>query len=149
MNKFSLVLHNRTAYRAALLQAKAYRILKQRSAKILAPFDVSTVEWALLGLLADHASFRSLEMARELGVEAPFVTVMTARLSEKGLIEIKKDPEDNRVKILSLTKKGASFLAQTEKEIRADVHIILPKVSARDILGYLTVLELIVKSDTE
>ena len=86
LEKLKRASYNRKTYRVGLLQAKAYRILKSRTTKILEPFDISTIEWAFLGLLYDKASLRTKVAARELGVEAPFITALVSSLKKRSFV---------------------------------------------------------------
>ena len=149
LQKLSLGAKNRTTYRAGLLQAKAYRILKQETAKILKPFDITTFEWGFLGLLADHEAIRPKHLAEELGVEAPFVTQILQRLKKKGLVAETRDPKDTRAKTLSLTAKGETFISKIEPVVRSGVKPLLEGAGMSELLGYLAVLETIIRNGTE
>jgi DNA-binding MarR family transcriptional regulator len=46
------------------------------------------------------------ELARHLLLETPSVTTMVDRLTERGLVERVKDPEDRRKTFVTLTRKG-------------------------------------------
>lgn len=137
---------HRTTYRAGLLQAKAYRILKRRTAALLEPEDLNTIEWALLGLLLESPSTSSGELAAQLLVEQPFVTVMTTKLVKRGLIAATKNPNDARSKLYSLTNKGAGLVHKTEEKLRTGMRTLLEGAGPRDIAGYLIVLEAIVRN---
>ncbi len=141
--KIQSIAKNRTTYRVGLLQAKAYRILKQSTAELLKPHGLSTFEWAFVGLLADNDSMRPKDAAYELGVEAPFVTQMVAGLKKKGLVQEARDKEDTRAKAISLTARGHDVVSKLEPIVRAGIRPLLGSISARDLLGYLTVLETI------
>lgn len=138
---------NRATYRVGLLQAKAYRILKHRTGVVLAPHGISTMEWALLGLIYDAGQVRPSDSAYELGVEAPFVTAMVASLSKKGLVLQEKDKEDSRAKVLFLTPKGKVFVEETETQVRAGMRSVITGAGAGDLLGYLSILEKIIEND--
>ena len=142
--KLTSAAYNRTTYRAGLLQAKAYRILKQKTTELLAPHGISTIEWAFLGLLSDKKVLRAQEVAGELGVEPPFVTVMAAKLSKKGLVVMVRDEKDTRVKNISLTKEGHVFVEKTEISIRTGIRGLVSGARPNDLLGYLAILECIV-----
>ena len=147
--KLTSAAHNRTTYRAGLLQAKAYRILKQRTTELLAPAGISTIEWAFLGLLIDNDSLRARETAYELGVEPPFVTVMAAKLSKKGFVIITKDADDSRAKNISLSEVGRQFVTTTEIELRSGMRGVIAGANPGDLLGYLAILECIVENGSK
>ncbi len=145
----SAVARNRTTYRAGLLQAKAYRVLKQRTGKILAPFGISTIEWGFLGLLMDSTRMRARALADELGVEPPFVTVMAAKLEKKGLVAMQKNTEDKRAKTFYLTPRGKTFVEEVEKTVRAEIRPLVAGINPAAFIGYFQVLEKIVENSRE
>ena len=149
LTKIKSAAHNRTSYRIGLLQAKAYRILKQRTTLVLAPFGISTIEWALLGLLADTKGLRMKQLADELGVEAPFVTTMVQQLQKKLLVHLELNELDKRVKTLALTNEGKRFVTETEPQVRSAMRPIIQGAGVTDLLGYVSILELIIANDSK
>ena len=149
LTKLRSASHNRTSYRVGLLQAKAYRILKQKTNLVLAPYGITATDWALLGLLSDKQTLRMSHVAEELGVEPPFVSEMVKQLQKKHLITLVKDTTDTRVKGMSLTPEGVLFVSTTEPVVRASMRPLIGSASMRDILGYLSVLEHIVNNDSK
>ncbi|MEO5646420.1 MAG: MarR family transcriptional regulator [Candidatus Paceibacterota bacterium] len=146
-NKIQTVLNNRTTYTVGLLQTKAYRTLKQSTTQSLEKYDISALEWGFVGALySTPAGMLQGEIAEVLGVEAPFITVLTTSLVKKGLIEKKHSPKDSRAKITCITPYGKVFVENTEKHLLVATRPLLADVSARDIVGYLTVLEKIIEN---
>lgn len=136
---------NRTTYRSGLLQARAYRMLKQHTNAHLADSGIIATHWALLGLLFEEKEgMRFSEAATELGVEAPFVTTLASDLGKKGLVMQMRDPSDSRAKRLQLTDDGRLFVERTERELRTHVRTLVPGISIDSLAGYFTVLESIV-----
>jgi DNA-binding MarR family transcriptional regulator len=151
IQRLSSVARNRTTYRAGLLQAKAYRILKVRTNKELARIEkgISSIHWALLGLLHDeHDGMRPHEAALELGVEAAFVTALVAELRKKGFVTTKADASDNRSKRLCITEKGTAFVASAEPKLRGAMRPLLAGLSVTELSSYLVALEKIVKNSS-
>ena len=147
LKKIETLIHNRTTYRVGLLQAKAYRALKKRTGDVLSQYDISTVEWALLGLLFDHKDgMRSLALAHELGVEAPFITALFSKLEKQGYVEREKDQTDSRVKIICLTEEGRRFVEKTEASVRAHMKPLIAGAAVSDVLVYVSVLERITQN---
>ncbi len=141
LKKISFASINQKTFRIGLLQTKAYRALKQTTNKFLEPYKLSSVEWALLGLLYDAPKGMRLNvLAHELGVEAPFVTTMISKLSKRAFVEQVIDPEDNRAKITCLTKTGKEFVNTTEAVMRKSMKPLLQGIGLSDILSYLHVL---------
>jgi len=134
-----------TTYGMGLLQAKAHRILKQHTASVLKQFDISTTDWALLGLLFDQPDgLRFSKAAAVLGVEAPFVTELADGLAKKDLLTELKLEQDKRVKILMLTRKGRDFVPKVETVLRNETKYLFGDASPSDIQTYRKVLKIIV-----
>jgi DNA-binding MarR family transcriptional regulator len=145
--KIKTVLKNRTTYSVGLLQTKAYRILKQATTVSLKEFDISALEWALLGLLyITPMGMLQNEIAEELGVETSFITVLSKPMIKKGLIEKKNSRLDNRAKITCITSAGQNFVIKIEKYLLSETKYLIQDASTSDIAGYLTVLETIIKN---
>ncbi len=135
-------------YRIGLLQARGYRILKQRMTQHLSVFDLSPFDWALLGLLYDsRKGMRGCTIAEEIGVEAPFVTLRTRILKQKGLIEEKGDKNDQRAKILRLTEKGRNFVSKIERDLRLSMRYLVEGGPMCDFVTHLRVMELVIAND--
>ena len=117
--KIKIAVENRTTYKVGLLQTKAYRVLNRRTAKLLAPFGISPIEWAFIGVLSEMPDgARSSLLAEKIGVAAPFVTKLVKKLSKKNFVEEKIDQADERAKRIMLTKKGKQFVGTTEPYLR-------------------------------
>lgn len=150
LKKISNISKNHKSYRVGLLQTKAYRVLKHQTNKLLEPYGISSVEWALLGLLYENSKdMRSMAIADELGVEAPFVTNMHTKLYKMGLIQQTTDPKDNRAKLVSLTPKGKMFTDETELYLRREMKPLFKDVSVQDLLTYLDVLQTVIDTSAD
>lgn len=146
MSIFKQIKHaqkNRTTYRVGLLQAKAYRTLKHATGEVLDEHGISTVEWAFLGLLYEQSMSPS-SAARELGVEAPFITEMVGKLKKKAYVLEERDEKDSRRKTLRLSDEGRAFVTRMESVLRMRMRPLVSGASTRDLLGYLAVLEAII-----
>ncbi len=141
--------HRPTTYQTGLLQAKAYRILKQNTNSILSSqHEITSTGWAFLGFLYDNPDgVRLSDCANELGVEGAFITPLAGSLKKKGLIAYETAPDDARVKRATLTPLGKKFVAETEKVVRDQMKKLVKDVSIRDLMGYLKVLQAIVKNN--
>lgn len=148
LNKILIAISTYKTYQVGLLQAKAYRLLKQRTNRILTVFDISTLDWALLGLLAENpGGLRLSAIAEELGVEAPLVTRMIQKLQKKAYVEFKEDPTDSRAKIVGLTRNGAEFVKKTEAHVRKNMKSMLNEIPPADLLAYIAVLRKIIENE--
>lgn len=139
--------HTYTTYGIGLLQNRAYRILKERTAHILAPHDISPSDWGLLGLLYEtKAPIQFSHIAQSLDVEPPLITRMVQHLEEKGFVERRQDTEDKRVFTVILTHSGGTFVKSTEKIVRSHMRGLIGGVGLRDLLGYIRTIDAIAKA---
>lgn len=135
-----------TTYNVGLLQAKVYRKLKDLTNEALKPYDISSVEWAFLGVIFDHSTgIRSTELAKKLGVKAPFITELVPKFEQRKLLKYEKDDSDARVKKIILTTDGKKLVSEIEKVLRAESKKWLDGLSFKDVYTYLKVLRKISK----
>lgn len=131
-----------------LLQAKAYRVLKKQTADALAEYRVSTVEWALLGLLfQEDKGMRSSKLAKELGVEAPFITALFRKLEKRGFVDAISDENDSRARNIRLTDEGIDFVQSTEQKMKQRMRPLIEGISVNDLMSYVAVLEKILQNN--
>ncbi|MBC7982180.1 MarR family transcriptional regulator [Candidatus Parcubacteria bacterium] len=148
LKKIKDTIQNRKSYRAGLLQARVYRVLKGYSQdKLMSGYGLSTIDWALLGLLHDNVNgLRPSVLAEALGVEPPFVTVLVSKLKKLGLIDVKTRKDDSRVKIFFLNEKGNKLVPEVEKYLREEMKVLVHGINPKDLMTYLSVLEQIVEN---
>ena len=139
--------NNRTTYAFGRIQAKAYAILMRHTTEALVSYGISPKEWALLGLIYERGQLRPSTVSLELGVEAGYVTTMGLHLKSMGLIDEERSQVDTRAKILALTKLGDDFIKKHEPVLRQHMRPLLVGARPQDVLGYLAILELIIKNE--
>ncbi len=133
--------HNKT-YTAGLLQARVYRLFKSYTQEKLKKYHISTIDWALLGLLYEIPDgIRPSVLAEQLGVESPFVTVIIRKLRKLELVENITDKKDSRVKIMHLTEKGRDVIPKIEEYLKQETRKLVKDISRADLMTYLSVLE--------
>lgn len=131
-----------TTYEIGLLQTKAFRTLKERTDGVLLPFEITSTEWAFLGMLHEYKDgIRSSDIADCLGVEAPFVTVLVANFMKRKWVTQSKDKTDMRAKLIFLTSEGHKKVIDIEAIVRKVSKTWLKDVSIKDVLAYIRVLK--------
>lgn len=76
------------------------------------------------------------DLAQALGVSQPGVTRTVARLVERGLVEAKPGPEDQRQKIVSLTAAGRQLVETARSELWPRIDAAVTEL-CRDLSGPL------------
>ncbi|HSH31573.1 MAG TPA: MarR family transcriptional regulator [Candidatus Saccharimonadales bacterium] len=131
-----------TTYEAGLLQARAYRALKNYFSASLEPYGLTMTQWALLGHLFSHPQgLRLSEISVVLSVEAPLATNLVTSLERKQLVRRHPDSSDNRAKLVVISPDGRKLVPQIEKELRAAMKLFLEGVSIEELSAYLQVLQ--------
>jgi DNA-binding MarR family transcriptional regulator len=124
-----------------LAKIRAFRATKDVIARSLLDYDVTIMQWLLLGSLnSKSGKSTAKDVAFELNVSMPFVTRMTKVMEQKGFIRIDPLSEDKRIKILSLTSKGNRLVVDSEPVVRQALKDWLSAVPNEDVKVYITVL---------
>ncbi|MES2985759.1 MAG: MarR family winged helix-turn-helix transcriptional regulator [Patescibacteria group bacterium] len=147
VKKIQTAIKHRTTYRVGLLHAKVYRLLKVITGEKLLEHNISTIDWALLGILYDdEKGLRFSALSDELIVEPPFVTVLVRELTKKELVETKSDPLDSRAKNVFITAKGRKFVEKVEVELRVHMKFLAKGIPKTDLITHLSVIEKMIEN---
>ena len=105
-------------YELIRLQGKSYRFIKNHVNDALSKGKFSALEWGILGLLYENSEgLRYIEIAKNIGVEPPFITELVSKLLVQNLIHSKDSEKDKRAKVVSLSEKGRKLVASVEKNL--------------------------------
>jgi len=141
---------NLKTYSVGLLQTKVYRALKANTELFLKPYGISSIEWAYIGTASEYPKgIRSTDLAEILGVEAPFVTSLSAKFHKRKLVEYQKDPNDKRVKCIVITPAGHALIKEIEPILREESKKWLKDLSVKEVLTYIKVLKKIAEQEKE
>jgi DNA-binding MarR family transcriptional regulator len=55
------------------------------------------------------------ELATQVGIDAPYATLVVDELSSQGLVERRPHPGDRRVKVVTVTARGAGLAARADQ----------------------------------
>ena len=113
-----------TTYQAGVLQARAYRNLREFMASELKQYG-----------------YTMSQLAKLLDVETSLVTNMLNVLEGKGLIERIVDEKDKRARRVISTHKSEADVKKIEKVLRKDMKTWMGVVSPRQLLGYVKTLQ--------
>jgi DNA-binding MarR family transcriptional regulator len=78
---------------------------------------LSAATWFLLAMLMDEDGISQGEISHRFEVDPSRITRLAQRLEKEGLLRRERDPEDNRVVRLHVTKKGR-LLIESRQERR-------------------------------
>jgi DNA-binding MarR family transcriptional regulator len=101
--------------------AKAHMLLARKvddfGRQITERFDVSMIEWLLLGEIASASAaggVRVTDLANTFEVKSTYVTAVLNDLRRKQYVESRQDNRDARVRLTVLSAKGRKSLSQVE-----------------------------------
>ena len=137
-----------TTYQIGLLVARTHRTLKAHTDEVLAPYDLTSVDWAIMGLVHDDngSGIRLSDLSIELGVEAPFITVRIKRLEKRQLVLITQSTHDKRERLVTSTPAGIKIVTTIEPILRTQSRRWLTGANLLDIKGFITTMKTIVKN---
>jgi len=94
------------------------------------PFSLA--EARVLYELAHHEQPTATEIARELGLDAGYLSRMLRSLEQRGVVQRTRSNADGRRAHLSLTRSGRTAFARLDQQTDEDVEAMLGKLSAGD-----------------
>ena len=135
------------ATKLALLQSKFHRLTKYQMIKALKPFELSTVEWIILGYLDSISDSVPLcTVSKEVGIHDSFIAVLAAKLEERKLVVIKPDDIDKRKKNIAITKQGRKLIELTQTNFVKFFAPLLRGLSGEDIKHFTSVIKKILEN---
>lgn len=138
-----------TTYQTTVLQAKAHRAIKTKTSYFLRDHNITMMQWAIIGALyaSGDSGMRVSDLASQLDTSLAFITTTLNVLEAKGVVERTSHAQDNRAKIVRLTKDFEPKVKEIEEGLGAKLREWLVPVVGRENLDvYVTVLDKIAKT---
>ncbi len=112
--------------RAAVVSVvRAYGIVQRLMATYFAQFDLTPPQFQLLTIVNRLRKPTQRQLARELYVSFPNVTVMLDRIEKAGLILRFPNVEDKREKLVELSERGRSLLKKIWKVHQEQLDLVM------------------------
>lgn len=124
--KMSQLAQTRRTLPIALLRAR--ESVMERFRPMLNRLDVSEQQWRVLRVLREVEALDASELANRASILAPSLSRILKTLESKQFIALKKDPNDGRRTLVSLTEAGTEFLldaAPDSAAIYAEIEAII------------------------
>jgi DNA-binding MarR family transcriptional regulator len=103
--------------RTGFLVARAHFGLRGRAKARLAPLGIETQHFGALTALADLGPLPQQRVAAELGVSGTMVVQIADHLEAAGMVERRRDPDDRRVQLLTVTPAGRATLTGARRVV--------------------------------
>ena len=92
-------------YSAANAVVRAYRPLLEK-------LDLTYLQYMVLMVLWEESSLNVKELGERLALDSGTLTPLLKRLEAKGLVERRRSEEDERARIITLTRRGRALKAK-------------------------------------
>jgi DNA-binding MarR family transcriptional regulator len=89
-------------YSAANAIVRAYRPL-------LDELDITYLQYIVLMVLWEERSLNVKELGRRLGLDSGTLTPLLKRLESKGIVDRRRSEQDERARIITVTRKGMAL----------------------------------------
>lgn len=117
-----------------------YRPLIAAINRMLAPYQLFNVQWAVLKRIKLSGPGTTMALAKIQAVEPPTMTATVKKLVSLGYVEARRG-EDGREKPLYLTEKGERVFSEVQPRIDALYAKITANASAEDMRTAVALLE--------
>ena len=134
-----------TMYEVCLLHSRADRALRLVIARHLDQFNVTLMEWLLMGAVnaGPKEGITMSAVAGALDVTLPQVTALTASLTKAKLLKQKVSRKDRRSRRLVCTSAGKKMLQDIEKAADHGMKEWLSEIPEEQLEAYFSTIKLL------
>jgi DNA-binding MarR family transcriptional regulator len=117
------------------------RVLTTAELPILGALGLTMWAYIVLSALADRPIRSQLQLANAIGADKTRIIAVLDDLQDRGLIHRYPDPEDRRVRLLSLTEIGGKTHQSARSAIQHHEEQLLSRLDPADRAGFLHALQ--------
>ncbi len=142
-NTVPLHLSDVTTYQSGVVQSTAMRKLNRFIADFLQAYELTTMEWFIIGTVYDSGSngVSLTDLKNKLGTTMPFITNSVKALLNKGVLVKSLDAADARTKIVAIAPHYRSTCLEIETYLRAKMRELFYKnITPEELRTYVNVL---------
>lgn len=138
---------NLHTYVTGTIQTRAYRLLRQQVIEVLERYELTPTYWSMLGIILEaRDGIRQTDVAKQLQVKPPLVTMMARELQNRGLITSVTNQFDARAKLLTTTPAGKKYIKNVEANLSKMLDNLLDGLTEKDMATYQKVLTTIISN---
>ena len=112
-------------------------------------YDITPVQYSLMTALAARGELEQNSLALEIGMERSSVAEVVPRMQRRGLLTRRRSLEDGRVKLISLTRKGAALLRRMASAVQRAHDRTIDQLGKRDRDWFMLQLIQLVEANNE
>lgn len=120
------------------------KLMKGAKSSFLSKSNISPAKMIMLVSIHDHGQCKIKTLARERSISPPTATGLIDRLVKAGYVKRDSDPEDRRVVMVSLTKKGEKLVRDFLSTVQHRWRNILVHLTSKEQHQYLNIVKKIV-----
>ena len=94
------------------LLRRAHHVASGHFAARLRPYKLNPAQFATLARLLERGEMTQNSLGESIGMARANIHTMVQRLTEKGLVETRDDPDDSRRRIVALTDAGRDLVGE-------------------------------------
>lgn len=120
------------------------KLMKGAKSDFLSKSNITSAQMIMLISIHDHGQCKLKTLAKERGISPPTATVLIDKLVRAGYAKRETSPEDRRVVMASLTKKGERNVQDFLSTVRNRWEKILIHLTSKEQQQYLNILKKVV-----
>ena len=120
------------------------KLMKGAKTSFLSKINITSAQMIMLVSIHDHGQCKLKTLAKGRGISPPTATGLIDRLVRAGYVKRGSDPQDRRVVIVSLTKKGENVVKGFLSTVRNRWKNILIHLTKKEQEQYLDILRKVV-----
>lgn len=132
-----------STYRAGVAQSAAYRLLRQYVDDCVDSYDLTTMQWFMLGVVYDagETGITVTELSQALDTTIPYITTTLNMLERGGMVKRTPKPGDGRTRVVRLVPRHIKTVEKIEHDLRCRMRDTIYKdISPQELRVYLTVV---------
>ncbi len=110
------------------------------------PYELRPVEYTLLQLLREGICTTPSQLAKELRITPPSMSVWLDKLTARGLLTRSKSETDGRAQQIALTAKGQKLITQAHDKLLASEQRMLAHLSVGERAMLQEIMEKMIKN---
>jgi DNA-binding MarR family transcriptional regulator len=125
---------------------RASRAIGRMFDEAFRPFGLTNFQFSLLMMLNRPSPPTIGGLAESLAMDRTTITANLKPLERRGLVTVRRDDSDSRVKLVALTSAGRSLLAKCVERWQAANDAVRTRLSANEISSFYSNLELVAQA---
>lgn len=134
---------NIPTYKAGVVQSTAYRLLKKFTEDCVAEYDLTTMQWFIIGTIYDagDVGIGVTALSKAVDTNVPYITNTLNLLEHKNIVVRETREGDNRSKVVRIDPRYVHTIESIEKILRQKMRdAIYANVTPEELRTYITVL---------